>query len=56
MNAFGGISVQMPAYGGILIFFSLASLGLPGMAGFIGEFLVLLGSYQYNKIVTAFLV
>ena len=42
----------MPVYAGILIFFSLASLGLPSLAGFIAEFLVLLGSYQYNKILT----
>lgn len=53
MNGFGGILAQMPAYGGILIFFSLASLGLPGLSGFISEFLVLLGGYEYNKIITA---
>ena len=49
MNAFGGLGAQMPAYAGILIFFSLASLGLPGLSGFISEFLVLLGSFQYHK-------
>jgi len=53
MNAFGGIGVQMPAYAGILIFFSLASLGLPGLSGFISEFVVLLGGYQYSKLYTA---
>ena len=53
MNGFGGLGAQMPVYGGILIFFSLASLGLPGLAGFIAEFLVLLGSYQYHKLLTA---
>lgn len=52
MNGFGGLGVQMPLYSGILIFFSLASLGLPSLAGFIAEFLVLLGSYEYNKIMT----
>ncbi len=53
MNAFGGLSAQMPVYSGILIFFSLASLGLPGLSGFISEFLVLLGGYQYHKTTTA---
>ncbi len=52
MNGFGGLSVQMPAYAGILIFFSLASLGLPSLAGFIAEFMILLGSYQHHKILT----
>ncbi|MSR77399.1 MAG: NADH-quinone oxidoreductase subunit M [Candidatus Omnitrophica bacterium] len=50
MNAFGGLSAQMPAYGGFLIFFSMASLGLPGLSGFISEFLVLLGVFQYKKL------
>ncbi len=53
MAAFGGVGAQMPAYSGILIFFSLASLGLPGLSGFISEFLVLLGGYRYNKLMTA---
>ena len=53
MSAFGGLGAQLPLYSGILIFFSLASLGLPGMSGFISEFLVLLGAYQYNKLGTA---
>ena len=34
-----------PVYGGILIFMSMASLGLPGMSGFIAELLVLINSY-----------
>ena len=52
LNGFGGLGAKMPAYAGILIFFSLASLGLPGLSGFISEFLSLLGSYQYSKVVT----
>jgi NADH-quinone oxidoreductase subunit M len=42
----------MPRYAGYLTFFALASLGLPGLSGFISEFLSLLGAYQYSKIVT----
>lgn len=52
MNGFGGLGAKMPVYAGILTFFSLASLGLPGLSGFISEFLTLLGSYQYSKVVT----
>ncbi len=50
MNAFGGIGAQMPVYSGILIFFSMAALGLPGLAGFISEFLILLGGFQYSRV------
>jgi len=52
MTAFGGLSGQMPVYAGILIFFSMASLGLPGLSGFIGEFMVLLGGFQENRVGT----
>ncbi|MBN1688232.1 MAG: NADH-quinone oxidoreductase subunit M [Candidatus Omnitrophica bacterium] len=53
MFGFGGIGAQMPVYSGILIFFSLASLGLPGLSGFISEFMVLLGAFPYSRIFTA---
>ncbi|HOW58100.1 MAG TPA: NADH-quinone oxidoreductase subunit M [Candidatus Omnitrophota bacterium] len=53
LNDFGGLGAKMPGYAGILTFFSLASLGLPGLSGFISEFLTLLGSYQYSKVMTA---
>ena len=53
MDAFGGLGAKMPVYAGLLTFFSLASLGLPGMSGFISEFLVLLGTYPYSKRFTA---
>jgi len=45
LDAFGGLGAQMPVYAGLLIFFSLASLGLPGLSGFVGEFLSLLGGF-----------
>jgi NADH-quinone oxidoreductase subunit M len=53
LNGFGGLGVKMPAYAGFLTFFALASLGLPSLSGFVSEFLALLGSYQYSKLVTA---
>ncbi|MFA7000733.1 MAG: NADH-quinone oxidoreductase subunit M, partial [Candidatus Omnitrophota bacterium] len=49
MGAFGGLGAQMPLYAGLLTFFSLASLGLPGLSGFVSEFLVLLGTYITSK-------
>jgi len=52
MGAFGGLGAQMPLYSGLLIFFSMASLGLPGLSGFVSEFLVLLGGYQYSRLYT----
>jgi NADH-quinone oxidoreductase subunit M len=52
LNDFGGLGATMPIYAGILTFFSLASLGLPGLSGFVSEFLTLLGSYQYSMLIT----
>jgi NADH-quinone oxidoreductase subunit M len=52
MDAFGGIWGKMPVYGGILIYVSLASLGLPSLAGFVSEFMVLLGSYPVYRWMT----
>lgn len=53
MNSFGGLGAQVPVFAGLLTFFAMASLGLPTLSGFISEFLVLLGSYQYSKLFTA---
>lgn len=46
IDAFGGITKVAPVLAGTLVFASFASLGLPGGSGFIGEFLVLLGSFR----------
>jgi NADH-quinone oxidoreductase subunit M len=45
LNAFGGLFPLVPVYGGILIFTSMASLGLPGLNGFVSEFMVVRGSW-----------
>jgi len=47
----GGLSKPMPRYATCLVIFALSSLGLPGTNSFIGEFLVLVGSFIYNKTV-----
>ena len=45
LDDFGGLFPLVPVYGGILIFTSMASLGLPGLNGFISEFLVVRGAF-----------
>jgi NADH-quinone oxidoreductase subunit M len=45
LKEYGGIWTVMPIYGMILIFTSFASLGLPGLNGFVGEFLVVRGAW-----------
>ncbi len=45
LDEYGGLWVKAPIYGGVFIFTSMASLGLPGLNGFIGEFLVVRGSW-----------
>ena len=51
IDDFGGLWHQAPAMGGVTLIFAVASLGLPGMANFIAEFLILLGSFQSNIII-----
>jgi NADH-quinone oxidoreductase subunit M len=41
----GGLAHRLPVYATLLAFFALASLGLPGLAGFVGEFLILVGVF-----------
>jgi NADH-quinone oxidoreductase subunit M len=46
MTQYGGFWVKAPIYGAIFIFTSMASLGLPGLNGFVSEFLVVRGSWS----------
>ena len=48
IKEFGGLSKQMPVYAVCFMIVALSSIGLPGMNGFVGEFLVLLGIFQVN--------
>ena len=50
---YGGLVHRMPAYALAFMLFMLASVGLPGTGGFIGEFLVLVGAFQVNTWVAA---
>lgn len=52
MSAMGGLWVRAPRMGAITLFFVVASLGMPGLGNFVGEFLVLLGAFQVDVWVT----
>jgi len=48
-----GLWETVPRLGGAGLFFALASMGLPGLGDFVGEFMILLGVYQKSRILTA---
>jgi NADH-quinone oxidoreductase subunit M len=48
IDAYGGLVHRMPSYAFTFMFFTLASVGLPGLSGFVGEFLVLIGTFKVN--------
>ena len=48
ISRYGGISVNMPKYALLFMLFTMASVGLPGTSGFIGEFLSLAGAYKVS--------
>jgi len=51
---YGGLAERMPKYAAVFMLMTMASVGLPGTAGFVGEFLVLLGVFQVNSWVALF--
>lgn len=53
LEELGGLFPLVPIYGGILIFTSMASLGLPGLNGFVSEFLVVRGTWPILTVYTA---
>lgn len=54
LNQLGGLWSTVPRMGRVGLLFALASLGLPGLGNFVGEFLVLLGTYKVNAPVAVF--
>ena len=52
IDRFGGMATQMPKYAAFFGFAFMASLGLPGLSGFIGEALVFLGAFPVYRIIT----
>ncbi len=53
IGRYGGIVKNMPKYATVFMIFMLASVGLPGTSGFVGEFLTLLGAFQVDTIIAA---
>jgi len=47
---YGGIAAKVPVYAAFLLIITLSSIGLPGTNGFIGEFTILLGAFQYKAV------
>jgi NADH-quinone oxidoreductase subunit M len=45
----GGIALSMPNFAMFAMIFTLASVGLPGTSGFVGEFLTIIASFKVNK-------
>jgi NADH-quinone oxidoreductase subunit M len=52
ISRYGGLADNMPKYAAVFMVFMLASVGLPGTSGFVGEFLALIGAFQVNTAVT----
>jgi len=48
INGFGGLMTTMPLYGGLSAILFFASMGLPGLCGFVGEVFVVLGTWNYH--------
>jgi NADH:ubiquinone oxidoreductase subunit 4 (subunit M) len=51
---YSGLASVMPVYTIFFLFFTLANISFPGTSNFIGEFLILIGSFKVNKMVTFF--
>ena len=49
---FGGLVERMPDYAFVFMVFTLAAVGLPGTSGFVGEFLILLGTFRVSTLYT----
>ncbi len=52
--AFGGLVHRMPFYAFIFLFFTMGNVGLPGISGFVGEFLTMAGAFKANSWVAFF--
>jgi NADH-quinone oxidoreductase subunit M len=48
ISRYGGLAINMPRYAVFFLFFTMASIGLPGTSGFVAEFLSLMGTYQVS--------
>ena len=56
LTRMGGLGVSVPVLAGVFLFVALSSIGLPGLNGFVGEFLILVGTFAVNKTYAAIAV
>lgn len=54
ISAFGGLWGKIPRFSFFLLFFSMASAGLPGLNNFVGEFLILVGNFRVSPFSATF--
>jgi NADH-quinone oxidoreductase subunit M len=50
ISEYGGLASRLPVYSTFFMIILLSSIGVPGTNGFVGEFLILLGAWSYNKV------
>ncbi|HNX97177.1 MAG TPA: proton-conducting transporter membrane subunit, partial [Candidatus Aminicenantes bacterium] len=48
ISEYGGLSARMPIYAAVFLIMTMSSIGLPGLNGFIGEFMILMGTFAVN--------
>jgi NADH-quinone oxidoreductase subunit M len=56
MDAFGGLARQMPFYATVFMIVMLGAIGVPGLNGFVGEFLILVGAFKVSVATAALMV
>jgi NADH-quinone oxidoreductase subunit M len=54
ISEYGGLKAVMPRFVACFLLVTLSSIALPGMNGFVGEFLILLGAFRWDHVLTAF--
>lgn len=54
ITAYGGLVNRMPAYAAMMLLFTMGNVGLPGLSGFVGEFMTLMGVFRVNSWVAIF--
>jgi NADH-quinone oxidoreductase subunit M len=54
ISEFGGLKTVMPWYAAVFLLISLSSIAMPGFNGFVGEFLILVGSWRFSPTMVAF--
>lgn len=53
MSAFSGLANRMPIFSAFFMLFAMSNVGLPGTSGFVGEFMVIVSSFQNSPLITA---